>query len=606
MAEPNDKGSFDILRTQAYNQLKDILQHAKDTRLFFEDSLKGSIQYVMDPKELKGYTVKGSLEVLTYKDTKLPKAPVAKGKKGKQDRNTRTDTRWQSYVYIVRPTIRTMNMLASHIESAQLSCPAGFEFHVVFVPRDTLFAQEVLTERGVWDIVRPHCLDIGFLPLRHDFLSLDNPGSFRECTLYNDETSIFHIVLAIIKVQILFGRIPSIKAKGRFAMRLVENLNRETAACSEIATHPTIDELIVIDRSCDLVSPLLTQLTYEGMLDELFGIHLQSMQVSNKIVKYKEKGPEDTVTMDLYHKISLFHDFAYLAFNDLPAEIQRQAKIIQEAYDRRNQVDTVKEVKEYVKSFKVHQKNHHDLQIHMNLASAIGSVTMSAAFHQRLDLEHAAVVDGTVDFGILEDMIASVQPLRDVMRLLCLISVTRGGIKQKRLDQLQALIQQAYGYEALFTITNLRRAGLLNVGGKSWYDRVRKQLDLGPRSIDDHSAKQADYVFSGLYPLSIRAVERLSAAPDVAALEEKALRAVPGGGVTQFGEPTSRAAGRRKKTMVLFLGGVCAAEVAALRHLTETGDVDYITATTAMTNGAGLVESLFQDLDKPMAPGHTR
>ena len=33
-----------------------------------------------------------------------------------------------------------------------------------------------------------------------------------------------------------------------------------------------IDALIVLDRQIDLVTPLLTQLTYEGLIDELFGI----------------------------------------------------------------------------------------------------------------------------------------------------------------------------------------------------------------------------------------------------------------------------------------------------------------------------------------------
>ena len=33
-----------------------------------------------------------------------------------------------------------------------------------------------------------------------------------------------------------------------------------------------IDSLIILDRKVDMVSPLLTQLTYEGLVDELIGI----------------------------------------------------------------------------------------------------------------------------------------------------------------------------------------------------------------------------------------------------------------------------------------------------------------------------------------------
>ena len=33
-----------------------------------------------------------------------------------------------------------------------------------------------------------------------------------------------------------------------------------------------IDSLIIIDRKVDMISPLLTQLTYEGLIDELIGL----------------------------------------------------------------------------------------------------------------------------------------------------------------------------------------------------------------------------------------------------------------------------------------------------------------------------------------------
>jgi hypothetical protein len=33
-----------------------------------------------------------------------------------------------------------------------------------------------------------------------------------------------------------------------------------------------IDSLIILDRHVDMITPLLTQLTYEGLVDELIGI----------------------------------------------------------------------------------------------------------------------------------------------------------------------------------------------------------------------------------------------------------------------------------------------------------------------------------------------
>ena len=36
--------------------------------------------------------------------------------------------------------------------------------------------------------------------------------------------------------------------------------------------NPQIDSMIVLDRAVDLITPLCLQLTYEGLVDECFGI----------------------------------------------------------------------------------------------------------------------------------------------------------------------------------------------------------------------------------------------------------------------------------------------------------------------------------------------
>ena len=48
---------------------------------------------------------------------------------------------------------------------------------------------------------------------------------------------------------------------------------------AEPTVKPQIDSLVIIDRSVDLLSTLPTQLTYEGLIDELFGISQASVKV---------------------------------------------------------------------------------------------------------------------------------------------------------------------------------------------------------------------------------------------------------------------------------------------------------------------------------------
>jgi excinuclease UvrABC ATPase subunit len=39
-----------------------------------------------------------------------------------------------------------------------------------------------------------------------------------------------------------------------------------------------IDSLVILDRTVDLVTPMCTQLTYEGLIDEVYGIHNSTYQ----------------------------------------------------------------------------------------------------------------------------------------------------------------------------------------------------------------------------------------------------------------------------------------------------------------------------------------
>ena len=48
---------------------------------------------------------------------------------------------------------------------------------------------------------------------------------------------------------------------------------RREMAGAEAQITPQIDNLLILDRTVDPLTPLLSQLTYEGLIDEIFGIN---------------------------------------------------------------------------------------------------------------------------------------------------------------------------------------------------------------------------------------------------------------------------------------------------------------------------------------------
>lgn len=94
---------------------------------------------------------------------------------------------------------------------------------------------------------------------------------FREFTLQNDPTYLYQTAQAIWYLQNMYGPIPKVWGKGFAAKQvwdLVLRLQREKNNSEEYTTNQQscIDQIILIDRSVDLITPLATQLTYEGKL----------------------------------------------------------------------------------------------------------------------------------------------------------------------------------------------------------------------------------------------------------------------------------------------------------------------------------------------------
>ena len=60
------------------------------------------------------------------------------------------------------------------------------------------------------------------------------------------------------------------------SQRLSDLLQRHRASgesqYADLQVSDKVDSLIIVDRSVDWVTPMCTQLTYEGMLDEFVGI----------------------------------------------------------------------------------------------------------------------------------------------------------------------------------------------------------------------------------------------------------------------------------------------------------------------------------------------
>ena len=100
--------------------------------------------------------------------------------------------------------------------------------------------------------------------------------------------------------------------------------------------------------------------------------------------------------------------------------------------------------------------------------------------------------------------------MKQVLRLLCLLSSVSGGLKARDFDQLRQSFIMAYGPQYLITFDKLSKANLFNkrsanaTTSSSSYNQIRKAFNLVVDEINERAPDDIAYVYSGYAPLSVR------------------------------------------------------------------------------------------------------
>ncbi|KAI4286678.1 MAG: hypothetical protein L6R35_004065, partial [Caloplaca aegaea] len=450
--------------------------------------------------------------------------------------------------------------IAGQIKRLQQSSSVEHDFSIIWVPRRTLVSDRILEEAGVLGDVAVEVLPLHFVPLDQDVLSLAHDDPFGDLYLVGclsspqkDPTSIFLAAQALMPFQHKHGLFPRIIGKGDNAKRLMELLLRmrseaaaeESTATSRLGMMPssTIESLIIIDREVDMVTPLLTQLTYEGLIDEIFGIKNNQAEIETSIIgqapgqqpKSQSGAPQQ---QSLKRKIQLdSSDKLYAQLRDANFAIvgpllNKVARRLAGEYESRHGAKSTAELREFVNKLPGYQAEQQSLKVHTSLMEEALKHTQSETFSRVLEIQQNLVsgTDPTAQHDAIEELIVRDIPLTTILRLLCLESTISGGIRPKDLDAFKRLILHAYGPQHILTLYNLERMGLLiartaanpfyipvGVGGSGAaseskvtnYSALRKQLRLIVDEVNEQDPNDIAYVYSGYAPLSVRLVQTI-------------------------------------------------------------------------------------------------
>uniref|UniRef100_A0A0D9W2T2 Uncharacterized protein n=1 Tax=Leersia perrieri TaxID=77586 RepID=A0A0D9W2T2_9ORYZ len=555
------------LREQSQKDLLNILRSLRGKKcVVIDPKLAGTLSLILQTSLLKEYGAELRLLTTEPLQTECPKI-----------------------LYLVRSQLNFMKLIANQIKSDE---PKGFqrEFFLYFVPRRTVACEKILEEEKVHQKLTVGEYPLYLVPLDEDVISFELDHSLQECLIEGDTSSVWHVAKAIHKLEFAFGVIPNVRAKGVASAKAAELLNsmqQEDPVNMDDMGAPEINTVILLDREVDLVTPMCSQLTYEGLLDEMLQINNGSVEVDASIMGGQQDGKVDgkKVKVPLNSSDKLYKEIRDLNFEVVVQVLRQKATSIQQDYAEVKATNTqsVSELKDFVK--RLHSLP--EIARHVHLAQHLQSFTGKPSFHARLDIEQTIleVQNFEICFEYIEEMIHKQEPIENVLRLIVLLSLTNAGLPKKNFDYLRREILHSYGFEHMPLLYNLEKAGLFKrQESRSNWIGITRALQL---IVDvNDTAKRSIEELLKLLPGPHLDLKRGNSAINASLEVHQGLDRV----------------GHRSLVLVVFIGGVTFAEIAALRFLSaqEGMGYDFLVATTKVVNGNTILRPIIANSKEVM------
>mmetsp|Transcript_2360 Transcript_2360/g.7352 ORF Transcript_2360/g.7352 Transcript_2360/m.7352 type:complete len:657 (-) Transcript_2360:52-2022(-) len=545
----------------------------------------------------------------------------------------------RTVVLVVRPSLALMKDVGTII-NVWNAFKQTYHFHVLFVPKRTFICCHML--QNEYHLAEKYGkrleiteVEVDFFVAEDDVLSMEQPTLFRDLFMEGDTTALQYIAKALVKLQTAkIGLVPKVVAKGGVAVRTLDFMRRMISDVGvdymqEQASQ--VDRLFILDRGVDLATPMLTQQTYEGMIHEAHGAVCGRTHFPFEV---PGSNPSDHGLLLLNRaRDEIFDTLRDHNFGLVGPTLHQKSLGLQRDYDRRKEMSH-REMIDFVKQLPERKRL---VTIHTKIAQELSVKPKNPAYRRRLEMEQHAVQQ-TEEKEVAEyvdEMMNKGEPMISVLRFLCLMSVTNGGLKPKLYDQLKEAFMLSYGIpQTLAGWYCLERCGLLTKNTTGLLDRgaglvagmagqfgaggggqrdvpfsnLRKACRLWVENLNEAQPNDVAYAYGGYAPLMLRTIEAMDQyAQKTAAAASQALRgadAMSAASSTPMraGDTPSRvsasgnstgyaaldqapgevdvlmtgaeAAGSAKTALIFIIGGVTASEANAVRTIFGAGGVD--------------------------------
>ncbi|XP_035484729.2 vacuolar protein sorting-associated protein 33B [Scophthalmus maximus] len=532
--------------------------------------------------------------------------------------------------FLIRPRIQTVKWICD-VANADKAAGRFRRYKIIFTPQKFYACEAVLEEQGIFGDVTTDEWAFYLLPLDDDIISLELPEFFRDNFLAGDQRWVRTAGSALHLLHTVYGPFSKIHGIGRFSKMAYESWREQVEEGETKARQAEIGKVFLIDRDVDYVTPLCSQVVYEGLVDDIFRIKCGCVEFGTDVTSSDKR-----VKVMLNSQDKVFDEIRNEHFSNVFGFLSQKAKNLQTAYDKRRGMD-IQQIKTFVsEELKGLKQEHRLLSLHIGASESMMKKKTKQDFQELLKTEHSLLEGFEIRECItfIEEHINRQVSMIESLRLLCLLSITENGLLPKDYRSLKAQYLQSYGVDHLLTFANLKQSGLLveqqpgetltvmeskvgklvndkaagkltdafsSLAKKSHFRALSKKLNLVPKSDEEYDLRvprDMAYIFSGAYvPLSCKLVEQVLERDGWTGLEE-VTRLLNGHEFSVTGSSGGELRAKndaQRIVLVMFLGGCTFSEISALRFLGRERGYKFIVVTTAITNSSRLIETLLDN-----------
>ena len=523
----------------------------------------------------------------------------------------------QMLIFVIKPINDSIDNVI-FINTMVNGTVKSIDINIIFIPGETPKIIEYLIEMNHINVFGLYSFSIDILPIDYDLFSLDNDESFREIYIDKNNSSIEQLANIVLKLEVAFGKIKHKYIKGNNAKLFFDLLFNKEEEHNIKSTDETFG-MIVLDRSVDFITPFLSNLTFEGLVDDCYGINKGQIKVKKNLFKgnFKEfdkkiKPEKDMMIYPLTSDINGFYcDLRCFHYQTVLKYLLGLSNRMEEIKKNKNNIKSLSEVGDTAIELQklVHINSYK--QDNMEMIHEIFKIV-----DEDYQIKENSILQGISQSNsetFYDDCITDKKDLDKILSLMILESLTQNGIENYA--KIKRDILAVYGYQNIFLLRNLETLEWLKEKDKlslrkifkSNYQQISEKLNLFTEDFFLGKTDSLSYVHQGYCPISLRLIEKVG---EGGWSEIKdTLQLIPG--ETSFPNNEYEIANPKEELntiFLVFLGGITYTEIEGIRYLNrkykqfyDKSDREnktrkqFIIITTQILNRKKLLNSLGKD-----------